>query len=453
MQYNQKILGMQAIYGKGAGAWGTGGETMRFLFYTLGCRTNQFETAAMEAALRSRGHEIVREDPDVVVLNGCAVTGESERKSRQAARRLRKTWPGAKLAVCGCWPQAAPGEAKDTGAALVGGSGERLAFVEKLEALGAGEETEPVLMQDAPLRRRDFEVLAPARPEGRTRAYLKVEDGCVNFCTYCIIPFLRGRVRSMPLEEARAQAFALAVAGDVKELTLTGIELASYEYGLAELVETVAGAAPGLRIRLGSLEPRAADEEFCRRLSRLANLCPHFHLSLQSGCDETLRRMGRKYDTARFLESAERLREYFPGCALTADLITGFPGETEEEFAATLDFLDRCRFSHVHVFPYSERKGTKAALMEGSVPKALREERARAAIARAGVHERAFLEAQIGQVTQVLFESRMGHTPNYCETELLPGREGQVVTVRVTGVRNGRLTVEEVKNGREALDK
>jgi len=444
---------MQAIYGKGAGAGGVGGETMRFLFYTLGCRTNQFETAAMEAALRSRGHEIVSEDPDVVVVNGCAVTGESERKSRQAARRLLKNWPGAKLAVCGCWPQAAPGEAQDTGASLVGGSGGRLAFVEQLEALGAGKETEPVVLQDQPLQRRDFEVLAPARPEGRTRAYLKVEDGCVNFCTYCIIPFLRGRVRSMPLEEAGAQAFALAAAGDVKELTLTGIELASYEYGLADLVETVARAAPGLRIRLGSLEPRAADEDFCRRLSRIGNLCPHFHLSLQSGCDATLLRMGRKYDTARFLESVRLLREYFPGCALTADLITGFPGETEEEFAATLAFLEECRFSRVHVFPYSERKGTKAALMAGSVPKALREERARKSIAAAAVHERAFLEDQVGKVTEVLFESRMGHTPNYCETELLPGLEGRVATVRVTGVRGGRLTVEEVKKSGEAVDK
>ncbi len=416
---------------------------MKFLFYTLGCRCNQFETAAMEAALRARGHEIVTEEPDVVVVNGCAVTAESARKSRQAARRLQKRWPGAKLAVCGCWPQAEPEEAKAVGAGLVGGSGERLPFVAALEALG-GEEGEPVLLLDEALRRREFESLDPARLEGRTRAYLKVEDGCVNFCTYCIIPYLRGPVRSMPLEEAAEKAAALASL-HVKELTLTGIELASYQYGLPDLVEAVSAAAPGVRIRLGSLEPRAVDEEFCRRLSALPGLCPHFHLSLQSGCDATLRRMGRKYDCARFYRSVELLRAAFPGCGLSADLITGFPGETEGEFRATLAFLEKCRFSHVHVFPYSERKGTKAALMPDSVPRPEREERARAAIALAAAHEEAFLRAQVGLTQKVLFESRMGHTPNYCETELLPGREGEVVSVLVTGVKDGRLIIEERK--------
>ena len=413
---------------------------MRFLFYTLGCRTNQFETAAMEAALRGRGHTIVTEDPDVVVVNSCAVTAESARKSRQAARRLLKRWPKAKLAVCGCWPQAEPGEAAGLGAALVGGSGGRIAFAEALEALG--EDAPPVTLLDEALRRREFESLPPARLEGRTRAYLKVEDGCVNFCAYCVIPFLRGPVRSMPLEEAAQKAAALA-GGEVKELTLTGIELASYAYGLPALAEAVSAAAPGLRLRLGSLEPRAVDGEFCRRLSALSKLCPQFHLSLQSGCDATLRRMGRKYDTERFYRSVELLREHFPNCGVSADLITGFPGETEQEFRTTLAFLDECCFSHVHVFPYSERKGTRAALMPDSVPRPEREERAREAIARASVHEEAFLRAQAGTRQEVLFESRMGHTPNGCETELLPGREGQVLPVRVTGVSDGRLTVTE----------
>ncbi len=416
---------------------------MRFLFATLGCRCNQFETAAMEAALRARGHEIVTESPDVVVVNGCAVTAESARKSRQAARRLLKRWPNARLAVCGCWPQAEPEEAASVGAELIGGSGGRMPFVEALEALGASAGASAVLLDDA-LRRREFEILAPARLEGRTRAFLKVEDGCVNFCTYCIIPFLRGPVRSMPLREAAGKAAELA-DGEVKELTLTGIELASYQFGLTELVEAVSAAAPGLRLRLGSLEPRAVDEDFCRRLSALPNLCPHFHLSLQSGCDGTLRRMGRKYGTERFLRSVELLREHFPNCGVTVDLITGFPGETEEEFLTTLAFLEKCRFSHVHVFPYSERKGTKAALMPGSVPKAVREERARRAIALAERDEEAFLLSQVGLRQEVLFESRVGHTPNYCETEMLPGREGEIAAVIVTGVRNGRLTVKETE--------
>ena len=426
---------------------------MRFLFVTLGCRCNQAETAAMEAELRRRGHEIVTEAPDVVILNGCAVTAESARKSRQAARRLQKSWPEAKLAVCGCWPQAAPEETLETGAALIGGSGERLPFVDALETLGKGAE-KPISLLDLPARRRSFEPLPPARLEGRTRAFLKVEDGCVNFCTYCIIPFLRGPVRSLPLEEAARMARELEGQG-VKELTLTGIELASYGYGLAALIEAVAAAAPGLRLRLGSLEPRAVNEEFCRRLSELPGLCPHFHLSLQSGCDATLRRMGRKYDTARFFESVRLLREHFPGCGISADLITGFPGETEEEFTGTLRFLDRCRFSHTHVFPYSERQGTKAASMPGSVPKALREARARRAIELTAAHEEAFLRSQVGKTCRVLFESRGGHTPNNCETELLPGREGQVLEVLLTGLRDGRLTLSlpVEREGKEAAEK
>ncbi len=421
---------------------------MRFLFLTLGCRCNQFETAAMEAALLSRGHEIVTEGPDVVVLNGCAVTAESARKSRQAARRLRGQWPSAKLAVCGCWPQAAPEEAAETGADLIGGSGGRLSFVDALEALGreGGKGESPLRLLDLPVQRRELEPLPPARLEGRTRAYLKVEDGCSNYCAYCIIPYLRGPVRSMPTEEAVAQVRKLKET-EVRELTLTGIELASYQYGLAGLVEAIAAAAPQLRLRLSSLEPRVVTEELCRRLSTLPKLCPHFHLSLQSGCDETLRRMGRRYDTARFRKSVELLRAWFPGCGVTTDLITGFPGETEAEFRETLAFLEECRFSHVHVFPYSERKGTRAAVMEGSVPKALRHERARAAIALAAKHEAAFLQAQVGTEAEVLFESRGGHTPNNCETELLPGREGEVCRVLVTGVRDGRLTVSE--NSRE----
>jgi len=411
---------------------------VRFLFETLGCRCNQSETAAMEALLRARGHEIVAERADVVVLNGCAVTAESARKSRQAARRLMKQNPGAKLAVCGCWPQAEPGEAEDCAPALTGGSGDRLAFVEALCALGTEEEPKPLL--DRPLERRSFEELPPDRSLGRTRAYLKVEDGCVNFCAYCIIPFLRGPVRSLPPEKAVEEALRLRNEG-VKELILTGIELASYQYGLGELIASVGGAAPELRLRLGSLEPRVVDEAFCQRLLSVPKLCPHFHLSLQSGCDDTLRRMGRKYDTARFRRSAELLRSAYPGCSLTADLITGFPGETEVEFGKTLDFLRELDFAHVHVFPYSPRKGTRAAVMPDQVPKAEREERARRAIALCAEGEAAFLAAQVGAMQEVLFESRLGRTPNDCETELVPGLEGQTARAEITGVRDGRLTL------------
>ena len=403
----------------------------------------------MESELRRRGHSIVSAGADVVVLNGCAVTAESARKSRQAARRLLRQNPGAKLAVCGCWPQAEPGEAEACSPALVGGSGGRLAFVDALCAL-SGEGAPPVLLDD-PLRRPDFEELPPDRSEGRTRAYLKVEDGCVDFCAYCIIPFLRGRVRSLPIDRAAAAARRLAETG-VRELILTGIELASYQYGLGNLIAALAEAAPEMRLRMGSLEPRAVDEAFCEKLLKAEKLCPHFHLSLQSGCDDTLRRMGRKYDTARFLRSVELLRRYYPGCSVTADLITGFPGETEEEFRQTLDFLRRCEFAHVHVFPYSERRGTRAALMPDSVPKAEREERARRTIALAAESEARFLEKQVGTVQEVLFESRVGRTPNDCETELLPGMEGRTAMVRIAGTAEGRLLLQprEGENAGEA---
>ena len=420
---------------------------MRFLFETLGCRCNQSETAAMESLLRARGHSIVTENADVVVLNGCAVTAESARKSRQAARRLLKQNPGAKLAVCGCWPQAEPGEAEDCHPAVIGGSGGRLAFVEALCALETG--VPPVNLLDRALERRTFEALPPDRSLGRTRAYLKVEDGCVNFCAYCIIPFLRGPVRSLPPEQAVKEALRLRDAG-VKELILTGIELASYQYGLGDLAAALGRAAPELRLRLGSLEPRVVDGDLCEKLRGVPKLCPHFHLSLQSGCDDTLRRMGRKYDTARFRLSVELLRAAFPGCALTADLITGFPGETEEEFSRTLDFLRECAFAHVHVFPYSERKGTKAASLPDSVPKGEREDRARRAIALAAETRAAFLAAQVGTVQEVLFESRLGRTPNDCETELLPGAEGQILPAEITGVRNGRLTLRALSGMPEA---
>ena len=415
---------------------------MRILFETLGCRCNQSETAAMEALLRARGHEIVAERADVVVLNGCAVTAESARKSRQAARRLLKQNPGAKLAVCGCWPQAEPGEAAECRPAVLGGSGGRKAFVDAICALERGT-SEPADLLDKPLERRSFEVLPPDRSLGRTRAYLKVEDGCVNFCAYCIIPFLRGPVRSLPPDKAVEEALRLREEG-VKELILTGIELASYQYGLGDLLAALGRAAPDLRLRMGSLEPRAIDEDFCEKLLTVKKLCPHFHLSLQSGCDETLKRMGRRYDTARFRRSMELLRRAYPGCSVTADLITGFPGETEAEFAQTLDFLREINFAHVHIFPYSPRQGTRAVQMPGQVPKAEREERARRAIALCAEGEEAFLAAQRGTVQEVLFESRLGRTPNDCETELLPGLEGQLVTAEITGLREGKLTLRRV---------
>ena len=254
---------------------------------------------------------------------------------------------------------------------------------------------------------------------------LKVEDGCVNFCTYCIIPYARGPIRSLPLEEAACEAKCLAGLG-YRELVLTGIEISSWGHdlkngqGLIDLVEGICAAAPGCRVRLGSLEPRTITEDFCRRAAALPNLCPHFHLSMQSGCDATLKRMNRKYDSERYYESVKLLRGHFDRPGITTDLIVGFPGETEAEFAQTLDFVRKCAFSALHIFPYSRRSGTPAASMPGQVPRTEKEERAHRAAEVAAELRAAWLAGGIGRTAPVLFEEEKdglwrGHAPDYTE--------------------------------------
>lgn len=421
---------------------------MRIHIHTLGCKVNQFESAAMETMLAARGHEVTAEETglDAIIVNTCAVTGEAGRKSRQAVRHLKEQNPGALVAVCGCWTQADPDGASALGN-VVFGSGDRAAFVEAVDQ--ALSRRGSLLRVDDPFARRDFEILPAGSPEGRTRALLKIEDGCVNFCSYCIIPYTRGRVRSLPLDQVAREAASLADAG-YREIVLTGIEIASYGADLAEkptlsdAVRAAAQAAPGCRIRLGSLEPRVVTEDFCLALSPLRNLCPHFHLSLQSGCDRTLAAMRRKYDTARFYESVSLLRSAFPNCGVTADLITGFPGETEEDFDSTLRFIEKCRFSSMHVFPYSLRPGTAAAEME-QLPRAVKEDRARRSSAAAKRMREAFLASQEGGVLSVLFETEengvwSGHAGNYAPV-LAKGENlhNAVVNVQITGVSGGAL--------------
>ncbi len=303
---------------------------------------------------------------------------------------------------------------------------------------------------------RAFEELPAGGLAGRTRAMLKVEDGCVNFCSYCVIPYARGPVRSLPADRAAAEAGRLMDEG-YKELVVTGIEISSWgrdlpgKPPLADLIEAICAAAPACRIRLGSLEPRTITEEFCRRVSKHRNLCDHFHLSLQSGCDGTLKRMNRKYDTARYFESVELLRRYFGEPGITTDLIVGFPGETEAEFAETLDFIRKCAFSAMHIFPYSRRTGTPAATMPGQIPKAVKEERARRAAEAARAMGGAYLQSWVGRILPVLFEEEVdaapglwrGHAPNYTEVRVAGANLHNVKrAVRVTGVDGDKLTGE-----------
>ena len=398
---------------------------MRIAIYTLGCKVNQYETQAMEQELTRRGHEIVPFDgaADAYIVNTCSVTAVSDKKSRQMIRRCRKLNEHAVVAACGCYVQTHSDEAAGLGLDLIAGTGDRMAFLDLLEQ--AAREKEPLTLLDDALRRRAFEVLPAGGMAERTRAMLKVEDGCVNFCTYCIIPYARGPVRSLPKAEAVAQTRRLREEG-YRELVITGIEISGWGHDLKngetliDLLEAVSEAAGEMRLRLGSLEPRTITEEFCRRAARLPNLCPHFHLSMQSGCDGTLRRMNRKYDTARFYESVSLLRQYFDRPAVTTDLITGFPGETEEEFAQTLAFIEKCGFAAMHIFPYSVRPGTKAAAMPNQCTAAVKERRAARAAETAERMKQAYLHGCVGQTYPVLFEQEkgglyVGHAPNYCQ--------------------------------------
>ena len=396
---------------------------MKFAFYTLGCKTNQYETQAMEHLLLEKGHEIgsFEEACDGYVINTCSVTAVADKKNRAVIRRCRRDNPQAVIAVCGCYSQHDPDAVRALGIDVIGGSGQRQAFVEML--LDAAGEKRHEEQLDNALGRREFECLPAGGLEERTRAMLKVQDGCVNFCTYCIIPYTRGPIRSAPLEVAVAQAKELALRG-YREIVLTGIEIAGWGQDqpgkpeLALLVEEICKAVPDLRIRLGSLEPRVVTEDFCRRLSVFPNLCPQFHLSMQSGSDTVLSRMKRKYDTARYYQSVELLRKFFPECAVTTDLIVAFPGETEEEFAESLAFIRKCAFADMHIFPYSRRPGTPADKMPGQHSNATKEARSRAAIALAEEMSRAYREGFVGRTLEVLFEEQegefyTGHAPNY----------------------------------------
>lgn len=423
---------------------------MKYIITTLGCKVNQAETQALEAMLREKGFSPAAEGEraDLVIVNTCAVTAESGRKSRQAIRKLMGENPGAVSAVCGCFSQLSPEQTALLGADVVHGSGSKKRFADDIEKAIAQKLR--LKWADDPFERRIMEELHGGAIGGRTRAMLKIQDGCVNFCSYCIIPYTRGRIRSLPTQRCAAQASDLAAAG-YRELVITGIEIASYgrdlepKRTLADAIEAIAEASGNMRLRLGSLEPTIITEDFCRRLSATGKVCDHFHLSLQSGCDEILLRMNRKYDTARFFEACELLRKYFPRCGLTADLIVGFPGETEQNHADTLGFINSCGFSSMHIFPYSKRPGTKAAEMDEQLSHSEKARRAAQAQALADAMEREYLNSCVGRRLQVLFEAghngmSVGHAANYAQVSVERGQlRGLVESVEITGISNKML--------------
>ena len=417
---------------------------MKVKFVTLGCKVNQVESEAMREALLAAGFQEAAggETADVVVVNSCTVTATSDQKARQALRREKKRNPGAVAVLTGCWPQAFPQEAQEfLEADVVLGTARRGDLVPRLlEYLS----TKQRVVDIAPHQKGEkFEKLSISAMHGRTRAFVKIEDGCDRFCSYCIIPYARGRVRSKPLEDIREEAARLGEAG-YKEVVLTGINLPAYGKDLGgDLCDAVeaACAAPGiLRVRLGSLEPEQLTPPVIARLAAQEKLCPQFHLSLQSGCDDTLRRMNRHYTTAEYRQIVGDLRKAFPNCAVTTDIMVGFAGETEEEFGESLAFAKEIAFAKVHVFAYSRRPGTRAYDMPGQVPNREKERRSREMIAATLETQRAFFAAQTGRVEEVLFEQERdrnvyeGYTRNYTPVRVASAAplQGQVRQVRLT---------------------
>lgn len=426
---------------------------MKAALHNLGCKVNAYETEAMQQLLEAAGYEIVpfEERADVYVINTCSVTNIADRKSRQMLHRAKTMNPDAVVVAAGCYVQAA-GEAllEDAAVDLIIGNNQKNELVGILDHYFADRTANEALLDIA--KTNEYESLSISRTAEHTRAFIKVQDGCNQFCSYCIIPYTRGRVRSRGLADVVREVKALAEAG-YREVVLTGIHLSSYGVDnkeadaphLLELIKAVHDT-PGIdRVRLGSLEPRIVTEEFVSELSKLKKVCPHFHLSLQSGCDATLKRMNRRYTTAEFKAGCDILRKYYDDPAITTDVIAGFAGETEEEFEQTLAFVHEIGFYEMHVFKYSVRKGTRAATMPGQVPEKVKTGRSHRLIELGNQMSAEYRNRKLGKTTTLLLEEPMeigsvsymtGCSPEYIKGvvktgkgagELIQGRFEQIL--------------------------
>ncbi|MEQ2548092.1 tRNA (N(6)-L-threonylcarbamoyladenosine(37)-C(2))-methylthiotransferase MtaB [Dorea ammoniilytica] len=395
--------------------------------HNLGCKVNAYETEAMQEMLEQNGYEIVpfAEGADVYVINTCTVTNMADRKSRQMLHRARKMNPNAVVVAAGCYVQAQGAKADDCIDIIIGNNKKKDLIAILDEHFAKIEEKEPQVELIDIAHTHEYEEMRVSRQAEHTRANVKVQDGCNQFCSYCIIPYARGRVRSRKMEDVLAEVHTLASNG-YQEIVLTGIHLSSYGIdtgeNLLELIRAVHQVEGILRIRLGSLEPRIITREFAEGIAALPKMCPHFHLSLQSGCNTTLKRMNRRYTAEEYYEKCELLREVFAHPALTTDVIVGFPGETEEEFRESKAFLEKVNFYETHIFKYSRRQGTKAAEMKDQVPEPVKTERSNQLIALGKVNKKAFEDRLIGQTVEVLMEEeiqrdsetwQIGHTREY----------------------------------------
>lgn len=419
--------------------------------HNLGCKVNAYETEAMQEMLEQAGYEIVpfREGADIYIINTCTVTNIADRKSRQMLHRARKMNPDAIVVAAGCYVQAqAEKQEVDPCIDIVLGNNRKKDLIAVLEEYQQKKAEGECLEEVEDISRtKDYEPLSLTKPGDHTRAYIKVQDGCNQFCTYCIIPYARGRVRSREVEDVIREVRALAENG-YREVVLTGIHLSSYgidfdgERHLLELIRAVHEVEGIRRIRLGSLEPGIITEEFAEALAALPKMCPHFHLSLQSGCDATLKRMNRRYTSGEYYEKCRILRKYFDRPALTTDVIVGFPGETEEEFRQSMEFVDKVDFYETHIFKYSRREGTKAAVMENQVSEQVKAQRSALMIGLGEKKRRAYEESFVGNEVEVLVEEpdvidgrkvQTGHTKEYIKVALESGEDlrNQIVKVRI----------------------
>ena len=430
---------------------------MQYIIATLGCKVNQYETSALEYLFAKEGFEIVDFDgfADAYVINTCTVTAVGDKKSRAVIRRAKKTNPDAVIAVTGCFPQAFPNDiGLISDADVITGTKNRsfLVYAVKTSLLTK----EKIIHIEKFSNSETFEPMYTERFPERTRAYLKIEDGCDRYCSYCIIPYSRGPVRSKPLDDVISQAKTLYQNG-YREIVLTGINLSSYGKDLklpfAESVEKICRAVPDCRIRLGSLEPDLVSDHDIEIFSSVENLCPQFHLALQSGCDETLKRMRRKYTSEAFAKTVEKIRGRINDPSITTDVMTGFPGETEEEFEKSVEFVRSVGFLKVHVFPFSRRKGSKAYDMPGQVNRAEKERRCSIMTDASDESRKAFMQTFIGKTVSVLFESYFkngmceGFSENYIPVAIPSVRPltGEILKIKIVSVDGDRCIGEVIK--------
>lgn len=429
--------------------------------HNLGCKVNAYETEAMQQMLEEAGYEIVpfSEKADVYVINTCSVTNMADRKSRQMLHRAKKLNPDAAVVAAGCYVQTKEDEAKcDEAIDILIGNNQKKELVERLDAFfaGRGEKVEAVV--DINHEKQTFEELTLDHAAEHTRAFIKVQDGCNQFCSYCIIPYARGRVRSRNVQNVLEEVKRLAASG-YQEVVLTGIHLSSYgidcEESLLHLIQMVHQVEEIRRIRLGSLEPRIVTETFAEELAKMEKLCPHFHLSLQSGCESTLKRMNRHYTPSEYMEKCTLIRKYFEHPAITTDVIVGFPGENDEEFKETKNFLEKAAFAEMHIFKYSRRKGTIAAGMENQIDERVKAERSDELIKLNHILREKYIENCIGTMADILFEEKMlingetyftGYTKEYVRVAVKTDNDlsNKIICVKIKSLLNKEILLAQL---------